>query len=854
MDWQQEYTEFLTGPWEERQVKKQRIANAVAFLHKNTDSPLVRRIEFLLFKGLSQPELEEAFEIAGHLPELLRLLEGTFTKKDFSPTAEDLAREQAKQLKTLFREGDAVLSYVATVGAYFPAVVRRIDEGRGHDILLVEYTQDIGECEAGYQEWRAVGFKEVVADMAPNADHVKMGAPVLCVHDFHQGLFDALVGEVDRAVGVCSIEFATCEQLFNVPISALRTIVHPREAIAPSSEEEEVQTSSPHSSKASVPVSGAERFPQEGHRERAVQARELLALMRNESDARNVKSLLAEDDGDAEVEEDDLTAEERFTLGVSLQNFNRYAYLDVAQRRSRWRTFTDLRSDLPAAVFDLSGFPRHPQCPHLLQFNPILEIARQCRGLNAMFVDPDFPPTDDSLFGSEPPPPSPATSTSASSAPPDQFEWRRLTELFTYPKCLFGESRVNPLRPGPFTAKWMPPVFGAVSRGLDFETLFSPSQLTSYFGCYVVRLHVDGRFWYVLLDDFVPVYPNHEALACLRSNNRGEAWPCLLEKVYAKLSGSYQGLMTDDRIGPETAFEDLSCGLAYHTDYSLVSAPQTWLENMLGGHESRADTTMLLVVPTTTRVSSERKLQKLGIEVGGYHVVHRVVADEEGDPEETQFILSANACGSGCAAVEERAQLTVLGRCGPRLLRELQKVAEVLAASEGLAGVWLPFLEHLRLFEGCVTLCGFWGWRRALISGTFEGHAGSHRFDHANERWGDNPQVYLRILARTRFCAQLSLCDARFRKVGPAGKVLRMSLIRISASLTLATQNDPLVVTSDTLVMADAPAQQSLAVHLSAILDAGHYVIVPEMGSDSGAEPYVLKLWCPMDFTACLLN
>ncbi len=32
-------------------------------------------------KGLSQPELEEAFEIAGHLPELLRLLEGTFTKK-----------------------------------------------------------------------------------------------------------------------------------------------------------------------------------------------------------------------------------------------------------------------------------------------------------------------------------------------------------------------------------------------------------------------------------------------------------------------------------------------------------------------------------------------------------------------------------------------------------------------------------------------------------------------------------------------------------------------------------------------------------------------------------------------------
>jgi hypothetical protein len=52
---------------------------------------------------------------------------------------------------------------------------------------------------------------------------------------------------------------------------------------------------------------------------------------------------------------------------------------------------------------------------------------------------------------------------------------------------------------------------------------------------------------------------------------------------------------------------------------------------------------MLLVVPTTTRVSSERKLQKLGIEVGGYHVVRRVVADEEGDPEETQFVLSANA-------------------------------------------------------------------------------------------------------------------------------------------------------------------------------------------------------------------
>eukprot|EP00668_Euglena_longa_P033337 GGOE01042887.1.p1 GENE.GGOE01042887.1~~GGOE01042887.1.p1 ORF type:complete len:835 (-),score=240.87 GGOE01042887.1:277-2781(-) len=823
-EWQQEYAEFLTTSWEERQHRKQRIAAAVSFLQRNLDAPLVKRVEFLLYKSLSQAEIEEAFEIAGQVPELLRLMEGKFTQQDLGPSAEELALALAEELKTPFRPGDRVFAYIAPLGAYHLAVIECIDERRGHDILRIRYTE-VPHPDVGWVEWRAVGYKEVVADAVPARGALRRGLAVISPLLTQPGLQDAVVLEVNEYVS-CNLEFSSAQRLSAVPTAQVRTVLHPKEVA-----ELPLEVAQDAAGPKSTVLSAAERFPLEGHRERQVQARELAALMGTES--------LTESNAATAAEDDDMTLEERYTLGVSIQHFMRYPYLDVDHCCAHLRTYSEVvgsLSDGRVPQFDLSQFKRHPDCSHLFEYNPILEVARQCRLLDTMFVDPDFPPTPATL----------APTGESSSSLHEAFEWRRLTEVFPRPCCFVGELQLTPPKRGPFTAKWMAPVFVDVSRGFEFETLFSPYQAPSYFGCYTVRLHVDGRFWYVLLDNFVPVHAGNESLACLRSSNHGEIWPSLLEKVYAKLVGSYSALLSSEAFGPEAAFEDLSCGVSFRNEYALVSNPGTWLENLLGCFENKAYCTLLLAAPTTTKVSSERKLHRLGIELGGYHVVQHVVGVPE--DELTQFVLSADPCG--LTEVEERAQQLVLQTCGPRQLGSLQEVALKHQQRTGIGGIWLPLLEHLRLFESCITLYGLWGWKRVIMQGTFDGHCGVNRFVYDNERWPENPQISVRIFTPTPFFAQVALRDVRFRRDRPQGEVLRITLVRASQTSTPARVEEPLVVTSDSLQLDASTVRHPYTVRLSMVLGKGNYVVIPEIGPEGCREAFVLKMWSPDDFLA----
>lgn len=56
-------------------------------------------------------------------------------------------------------------------------------------------------------------------------------------------------------------------------------------------------------------------------------------------------------------------------------------------------------------------------------------------------------------------------------------------------------------------------------------------------GVYLVSLYVNGLAQWVLLDDYLPTKYNKPCFA--HSDREGELWPCLLEKAWAKLHGSY---------------------------------------------------------------------------------------------------------------------------------------------------------------------------------------------------------------------------------------------------------------------------------------------------------------------------
>ena len=58
-------------------------------------------------------------------------------------------------------------------------------------------------------------------------------------------------------------------------------------------------------------------------------------------------------------------------------------------------------------------------------------------------------------------------------------------------------------------------------------------------GKYIFRMHFNGCFRKVLIDDRLPTSRNEQILHVMDRNNPGLLWPALLEKAYLKVRGGY---------------------------------------------------------------------------------------------------------------------------------------------------------------------------------------------------------------------------------------------------------------------------------------------------------------------------
>ncbi|MFO0628971.1 MAG: C2 family cysteine protease [Polyangiales bacterium] len=73
------------------------------------------------------------------------------------------------------------------------------------------------------------------------------------------------------------------------------------------------------------------------------------------------------------------------------------------------------------------------------------------------------------------------------------------------------------------------------------EDVFGAATLDPWGVC-SVRLHVDGRDAWLVVDDRIPWDPVSARPAFVRSTAKGELWPLLLEKAFAKWAGCWQHL------------------------------------------------------------------------------------------------------------------------------------------------------------------------------------------------------------------------------------------------------------------------------------------------------------------------
>ena len=114
------------------------------------------------------------------------------------------------------------------------------------------------------------------------------------------------------------------------------------------------------------------------------------------------------------------------------------------------------------------------------------------------------------------------------------------------------------------------------------ERLFL-NQEYNYEGVYKIKLCLGGEWEEILIDDLIPCYPlggpifSHNTL-------KHELWLPLLEKAFAKVHGSYKGLLTGfptDAFQTLTGFPTISLTMRDENIFSMLESGDIWTTLLL---------------------------------------------------------------------------------------------------------------------------------------------------------------------------------------------------------------------------------------------------------------------------------
>ncbi|XP_018424038.1 PREDICTED: calpain-5-like [Nanorana parkeri] len=238
-----------------------------------------------------------------------------------------------------------------------------------------------------------------------------------------------------------------------------------------------------------------------------------------------------------------------------------------------------------------------------------LELKKECVKGGRLFEDPEFPAADESLFYSK--------------APPHSIEWKRPGELCNDPYLFVDGISHHDLHQGQLGNCW----FVAACSGLALHQAlwtkvipnwkkqeWDPKRPHKYAGIFHFHFWCLGNWVDVIIDDRLPTIDGN--LIYCHSNVKNEFWCALLEKAYAKLSGSYESLdggSTADAIVDFTGAVVESINLT-DEKYIVNVAVQTKLfEELLKVHRQGGLTCCHLKAPS---YSDGEKVTPLGLVKG----------------------------------------------------------------------------------------------------------------------------------------------------------------------------------------------------------------------------------------------
>lgn len=163
------------------------------------------------------------------------------------------------------------------------------------------------------------------------------------------------------------------------------------------------------------------------------------------------------------------------------------------------------------------------------------------------FEDVDFPATLTSLFD-------PADYQKGNVQLLSTLEWRRAPDIYpegfeVLPQLIREEDIVQGKLGDCYFVQCLVSLAAKPER---IRKLFVTTKANSS-GCYVVKMCVNGTWQEVVVDDYLPVFPNTNEIAFASSKllydqntmsyTKGALWVSLLEKAFAKLHGTYERIV-----------------------------------------------------------------------------------------------------------------------------------------------------------------------------------------------------------------------------------------------------------------------------------------------------------------------